>query len=153
MKFVQVFAIVLIPVVIGMAVRARFTGWAERMRKPVKIGSAVVLVLVIAAAIAQEFRTLADNIWTLGPVALALSVLSLAIGFYVPRLFRVDRGQSIASAMEIGVHNATLAIAVAYSVLGDKAMAVPAGVYGVLMFFPAGIAAFLLSRSRESAQV
>ncbi|WET78137.1 bile acid:sodium symporter family protein [Amycolatopsis sp. QT-25] len=152
-KFVQVFAIVLIPVVIGMAVRHRFTDWAERMRKPVKLGSAVVLVLVIAAAIAQEFRTLADNVWTLGPVALALSVLSLAIGYYVPRLFRVDREQSIASAMEIGVHNATLAIAVAISVLGDKAMAVPAGIYGVLMFLPAGIAAFLLSRGKVSAPV
>ncbi|ANN15664.1 bile acid:sodium symporter [Amycolatopsis orientalis] len=152
-KFVQVFAIVLIPVVLGMAVRGRFTGWAERMRKPVKIGSAVVLVLVIAAAIAQEFRTLVDNIGTLGPVALALSVLSLAIGYFVPRLFQVDRGQSIASAMEIGIHNATLAIAVAISVLGDKAMAVPAGIYGVLMFFPAGIAAFLLSRKPERAPV
>ncbi len=152
-KFIQVFAIVLIPVAIGMAVRHRFTGWAERMRKPVKIASAVVLVLVIVAAIAQEFQTLLDNIGSLGPVALALSVLSLAIGYYVPRLFRVDRGQSIASAMEIGIHNATLAIAVAVSVLGNEAMAVPAGIYGVLMFFPAGLAAFLLSRSRETAAV
>ncbi len=152
-KFVQVFAIVLIPVVLGMAVRSRFTGGAERMREPVKIGSAVVLVLVIAAAIAQEFRTLSDNIGTLGPLALALSLLSLAIGYFVPRLFRVDRAQSIASAMEIGVHNATLAIAVAISVLGDEKMAVPAGIYGVLMFFPAGIVAFLLSRGRETARV
>lgn len=149
-KFVQVFAIVLIPVVIGMAVRHRFTGWAERMRKPVKIASAVVLVLVIIAATAQEFQTLVDNIGTLGPVALSLSVLSLAIGYYVPRLFRVDRGQAIASAMEIGIHNATLAIAVAISVLGSEVMAVPAGIYGVLMFFPAGIAAYLLSRTKEN---
>lgn len=150
-KFLQVFAIVLIPVVIGMAVRHRFTDWAERMRKPVKIASAVVLVLVILAAIAQEFQVMLDNIGSLGPVALTLSVLSLAIGYYVPRLFKVDRAQAIASAMEIGIHNGTLAITVAVSVLGNETMAVPAGIYGVLMFFPAGLAALLLSRSRETA--
>jgi bile acid:Na+ symporter, BASS family len=67
----------------------------------------------------------------------------------VPRLFRVSRRQSIASAMEIGIHNCTLAIIVAVSVIGNEVMAVPAALYGVLMFLPAGIVAYLLSRRAE----
>jgi len=150
-KFLQVFAIVLIPVAVGMWVRHRFTGWADRMRGTVKIASVVVLVLVIAAALAQEFQTFLDNVGSLGPVALLLSALSLTIGYYAPRLFRVTRRQAIASAMEIGIHNATLAIAIAVTVLENETMAVPAAMYGILMFFPAALAAYLLSRGPGAA--
>ncbi|HEX8870878.1 MAG TPA: bile acid:sodium symporter, partial [Lentzea sp.] len=108
-KFVQVFAIVLVPVAVGMWVRSRFQAWALRMNDPVRIASVVVLVLVIIAAVAQAYRQLLDNIGTLGPVALLLSILSLLIGYSVPKAFKVERGQAVASAMEIGIHNATIA--------------------------------------------
>ncbi|ANZ43111.1 bile acid:sodium symporter [Lentzea guizhouensis] len=149
-KFVQVFAIVLVPVVIGMWVRRRFSAWALTMQEPVRIASVVVLVLVIIAAITQAYRQLLDNIGTLGPVALLLSVLSLAIGYYVPRAFKVSEKESIASAMEIGIHNATIAITLALTVLNDETMAVPPAVYGVLMYVPAAIAARLLARRKTA---
>jgi bile acid:Na+ symporter, BASS family len=148
-KFVQVFAIVLVPVAIGMWVRSRYEAWALRMNNPVRIASVVVLVLVIVAAIATGFRQLVDNIATLGPVALLLSILSLTVGYFVPKAFKVERDQAIASAMEIGIHNATIAITLALTVLNDEAMAIPAAVYGVLMYLPAAVAARLLSRSQK----
>ncbi|MEV6239770.1 bile acid:sodium symporter family protein [Lentzea sp. NPDC051838] len=147
-KFVQVFAIVLVPVAIGMWVRSRFQAWALRMNDPVRIASVVVLVLVIIAAIAQAYQQLLDNIGTLGPVALLLSILSLLIGYYVPKAFKVERSQAVASAMEIGIHNATIAITLALTVLNDETMAIPPAVYGVLMYLPAAVAARLLSRQK-----
>ncbi len=42
-KVVEVFAIVLLPVLLGMLVRARRQAFAARMDKPVRIGSAVIL--------------------------------------------------------------------------------------------------------------
>ncbi|WP_410612639.1 bile acid:sodium symporter family protein [Amycolatopsis sp. lyj-109] len=148
-KLVQMFAVVLIPVAIGMGVRHRYLGWTEKMQKPVKIASVVVLVLAVTFSIAGNFKLLLDNSDTLGPVALLLSVLSLAVGYGVPRLLRVERRQAIASAMEIGIHNAALAITLAMSVLGSEPMAVPAGIYGTVMFVPAAIAAYALSRKRS----
>jgi BASS family bile acid:Na+ symporter len=148
-KFVQVFAIVLVPVAIGMWVRGRFEAWALRMERAVRVASVVVLVLVILAAIASAFRQLVDAIGTLGPVALLLSVSSLLIGYYVPRVFGVGEEEAVASAMEIGIHNATIAITLALTVLNDETMAVPPAVYGVLMYLPAAVAARLLSRSRR----
>ncbi|MEU0531446.1 bile acid:sodium symporter family protein [Amycolatopsis tolypomycina] len=145
-KLLQMFAVVLVPVAIGMAVRHRSLAWTEKMQKPVKIASVVVLVLAVTFSIVGNFRLLLDNADTLGPVALLLSVLSLAVGYGVPRLLRVERRQAIASAMEIGIHNAALAITLAMSVLGSEPMAVPAGIYGSVMFVPAAIAAYALSR-------
>ncbi|MET9632972.1 bile acid:sodium symporter family protein [Lentzea sp. NPDC006480] len=147
-KFVQVFAIVLVPVAIGMWVRGRFSAWALRMNDPVRVASVVVLVLVIIAAIVQAYQQLLDNIGTLGPVALLLSVLSLLIGYYVPRAVKVERGQAVASAMEIGIHNATIAITLALTVLNDETMAIAPAVYGVLMYLPAAVAVRLLSRQK-----
>ncbi|MFE3456551.1 bile acid:sodium symporter family protein [Nocardiopsis aegyptia] len=150
-KVLQVFAIVLVPVAVGMAVRGRFPDWAQGMGRTVKIGSTAVLALVILAAVVSQFGVLRDNITTLGPAALLLSVLSLGVGYLVPRLFGVTRDDATASAMEIGIHNATLAIAVAVSVLGDEALALPAAVYGVLMYLPASVAALLLARAGRAA--
>jgi len=145
-KFVQVFAIVLVPAAIGMWVHRRFTAWADRMRKNVKIVSAVVLLLVVVAAVGREFDTLTENIGKLATISLLLSALSFAIGYAAPRLVQVDTDQAIASAMEIGIHNGALAIAVASTVLHNDTMAVPPAVYGVLMNIPAAIAAYLLAR-------
>ena len=72
--------------------------------------------------------------------------LSLTIGFFVPRLLRVERRQAVASAFEIGIHNATLAIVIAVSVLGSEQMQLPAAVYGVLMFFVALAFGLLIAR-------
>ncbi|MBF6228278.1 bile acid:sodium symporter family protein [Nocardia abscessus] len=151
-KFAQVFAIVLVPVAIGMVVHRRFPEWSRRMRGAVKILSVVVLALVIAAGVGSNLDTLTEHIGKLASICLSFAVLSLAIGYFLPRLLRVETGQAIASAMEIGVHNAALAIAVAASVLHNDTMAVPGAVYGVLMNIPAAIAAYLLARRARREQ-
>ena len=69
-KVVQVFAIVLIPVAIGMALRARFPTLADRLAGPVKILSVVVLVAVIIGAIVNERENIADYFVAVGLVVL-----------------------------------------------------------------------------------
>ncbi|BDT92240.1 transporter [Nocardia sputorum] len=151
-KFAQVFAIVLVPVAIGMVVHRRFAEWSRRMRGAVKILSVVVLALVVAAGVGSNLDTLSEHIGELSAICLSFAVISLAVGYFVPRVLRVEADQAIASAMEIGVHNAALAIAVAASVLDNETMAVPGAVYGVLMNIPAAIAAYLLARRARREQ-
>jgi BASS family bile acid:Na+ symporter len=146
-KTLQVFAIVLIPVVIGMVVRQRATAFADRMDKPVRIASAVVLALVIIGTIVAERDNITGYISDVGLPALLFCLASLTLGFLVPRLFGVVRRQAIASAFEIGVHNGTLAIAIAISVLDSVELAVPAAVYSVIMFPAAAVFGWLITRS------
>ncbi|HEV2780187.1 MAG TPA: bile acid:sodium symporter family protein [Actinophytocola sp.] len=149
-KMAQVVAIVLVPVAIGMWIRARYAGFAERMRRPVRAASIVVLVAVIGVAMFQERANIGGFLEQVGVVALLLSVLSLAIGYAVPRLSRVSHRQAIASSFEIGIHNATLAITIALSpaLLNNSTMAIPAAVYGVVMFLPAGALCWYFARYR-----
>lgn len=150
-KVIQVFAIVLIPVAIGMAIRNRSLSLAKGLEKPIRIVSAVVLVLVIVGAIIKERTRILESMQLVGAAALAFNVLSMAIGYFVPLLFKLPRRQAIAIGMEIGVHNGTLAIAIASSplLLNNSMMAIPPAIYSLIMFFTAGIFGYLVSRRKD----
>lgn len=145
-KTVEVFMIVLAPVYLGMLVRGFKPGFARAMDKPVRLASVVILTLVIAGAVASNFAVLKDDFIALAGIVVSFCILSLGIGFIVPRLFRINREQSIASAFEVGLHNATLAIVIAESVLAVPDMSLPAAVYGVLMFPMAAVFGLIISR-------
>jgi BASS family bile acid:Na+ symporter len=149
-KTLQVFAIVLVPVALGMLVRQRSTAFADRMDKPVRILSAVVLALVILGTIVAERENISGYVQDVGLPALLFCLASLTLGFVVPRALGVVRRQAIASAFEIGVHNGTLAIAIAISVLGSVELAVPAAVYSVIMFPAAAVFGWAITRSTRS---
>jgi BASS family bile acid:Na+ symporter len=147
-KTLEVFLIVLAPVALGMTVRALKPGFAAAMDKPVRIASVAILVLVIAGSVASSFDLLASNVLLLGGVATTFCVLSLAVGYVVPRLLQIDRPQAVASAFEVGIHNATLAIVIAQGVLQQPEMSLPAAVYGVLMFPIAALFGLWITRRR-----
>lgn len=136
-KTIEVFAIVLGPVVIGMLLRRWRPCFADRMDKPVRIASVVILIVVIAGAIVSNLEILLENLGQLALITVLFCLISLAVGFFVPCMFKVQRKQAIASSFEIGIHNATLAIVIAQTVLGSLELSLPAAVYGVLMFFVA----------------
>jgi len=151
-KVVQVFAIVLIPVSIGMAVRAWRPGAATRMEKPVKILSAVFLLLVIGAAVMNERANIVSFFQQVGLAALCFNLVSMSVGYFVPRVLRLPRRQAIAIGMEIGIHNGTLAIAIASSplLLNNSTMAIPPAIYSVIMFFTAGAFGYWVNRGRAA---
>jgi len=143
-KAVEVFAIVLAPVAIGMVVRWWRPRFADAMNKPVRIASVIILAIVIAGAIAANRVILVENFGTLSGITVVFCLSSLTLGYLIPRTMRVSRSQSIASSFEIGIHNSTLAIVIAQTVIGSVEMSLPAGVYGVLMFFLAAGFGFLI---------
>ena len=145
-KVVSVIAIVLVPVAIGMLVRANKPAVADRLDKPVRIISAVFLVLVIAAAVIKERAQIGTYLEQVGLAALTFNLASMMVGYFIPLLFRVERKQAIAIGMEIGIHNGTLAIAIAFNVLGNSQMSIPPAVYSVIMFFTAAIFGVIVSR-------
>lgn len=147
-KVVQVFAIVLVPVGIGMLVRSKKQDFAARLEKPVKILSAVFLLAVIGATVAKERAHVVEYFQQVGLAALAFNLVSMAVGYLVPVVVRLPKRQAVAIGMEIGIHNGTLAIAIASAptLLNNTAMAVPPAVYSLIMFFTAAAFGYLVNR-------
>lgn len=150
-KVVQVFAIVLVPVAIGMLVRSKKPQTAAGLEKPVKIFSAVFLLLVIVATVAKERAHVVEYFQQVGLAALAFNLVSMAVGYLVPLVFRLPKRQAIAIGMEIGIHNGTLAIAIASTptLLNNTTMAVPPAIYSLIMFFTAAAFGYLVNRGHS----
>ena len=150
-KVLSVVAVVLIPVAIGMTIRSKKPASADRMDKPVRIISAVFLILVIAASILRERAMLGTYFQQVGLAALAFNLTSLAVGYIIPLVAKVEPRQAVAIGMEIGIHNGTLAIAIASSpqLLDNGTMAIPAAIYSLIMFFTAGAFGYFVSRRAQ----
>lgn len=145
-KVVQVIAIVLIPVAVGMAVRRRSADFAARADRPVRIFSIVVLVIVSVGALLGERENLADYMQQVGLVTGIFCLASLTLGYGGARLLRLDKRQAIASSMEVGIHNTTVALTIALSVLDSTEVAIPSAVYSVLMYVLATAFGYLITR-------
>lgn len=145
-KIISVFAIVIIPVSMGMLVKRYRTDVSNRLEKPVKIASAILLLLVIVAAILKEKAVLVSYFAEVGLATLLFNLFSLAGGYFIPRMLNINKKQSIAIGMEIGIHNGTLAIFLALSVLQNSTMSIPAAIYSILMFFTAGLFGYLVRK-------
>lgn len=145
----RVFLITLVPLSIGMAVRGRWTEWVMRVESRVRQISLAAFVVVVVAAVISEFETLRENFLDVAGATLTLNALAMSISFTIARLSRLDNRQATAIAMELGVHNSTLAIAVA-TVVSDE-LIIPAAVYSGFMFITAGLFARLMHRRNASA--
>jgi BASS family bile acid:Na+ symporter len=144
-KVLEVCIMVILPVAIGMFTRAKAPSLAAKLDKPVKIASALFLALVIVLTVLKEKSHIMHDFEQVGIAALTLNVLSMAVGYFVPRLFNLGKKQGIAIGMEIGIHNGTLAIYIALTVIGNSTMSIPPVIYSLIMFFTAAIFGYLVN--------
>lgn len=151
-KVLEVFVIVLAPTVLGMLVRSRRPAFAQRMEKPVRIGSAVILAILVLGIMLDQKDNLTDYLADAGIATAVFCAISLVVGYVVPKALGIVESQAIASSMEIGVHNATLAIFIAVEVLDSTAISIPAAVYSLFMFAFAAIWGSILSRKINSGR-
>jgi len=149
-KLAEVIAVVLVPVLLGMALAKRAPALAARLEKPFKLLSALVLAAFTLAALASEWRLLLDSLGELGAIVLLFNLASLLSGYFVSRWLGLRERMAIAVSYEIGIHNGTLALYIALSVLGSMAMALPAAMYSVSMYL-VGTAFGLWLRRRQRA--
>lgn len=150
-KVIEVAVIILVPVLIGMVIRRFAPDFARRMDRPVRAFSLLVLIGVIAAAVVQEWPRLPGYFAAVGLACLAFNLVSLWAGYALPLALKMPRRQAIAIAMEIGIHNGTLAIFIALNVLGNSVISIPAVAYSLMMFITAGIFAWRVKASGAAA--
>lgn len=151
-KIMEVFAIVLIPVSLGMLVKSLYPKISSILDKPVKILSALFLVIIIAGVVFKERENIGTYFKIAGIASLAFNLFSIGVGYYLPRLFKLQEKQAIAIGMEIGIHNGTLAIFIALTVLGNGVMSIPPVIYSLIMFFTAAVFGYMVNIKRKSQQ-
>lgn len=151
-KLVEVGLLVLLPVLVGMILRARWPALAGRLDKPVKLASTLVLAGLIVTAVVLEWDVLVRYAAVVGLAVVGFNLISLLSGYGAARALRLGVPQATAIAFEIGIHNGTLAIFVALHVLSMPAAAVVPALYSLSMYFTGALFAWwVIKRAAPAA--
>ena len=130
----QIFLITLLPTAIGMAIRHQFPGSARRLEKPMSRLAVGLLALIIVLLLVREGSKLPGFLVQVGIGVVLLNLLATLAGFLAGKLFQLPLAQQICIAIEVGIQNGTLAIAITAGLLNNPDMAVPAAIYSLLMY-------------------
>jgi BASS family bile acid:Na+ symporter len=96
----------------------------------------------------QERQNVVDFFVQVGLVTLTLNVVTMALGYAIGLAGRLPIPSRKAIAVEVGIQNGTLAIAVASAptLLNQPTLAIPAAIYSLLMFVTSAVFAVLVRR-------
>ena len=147
---VKIAVITIIPVALGMLLRYYMPRFAIKAEKLAKWLSLFFLALIISGLLLIERANLATYIYRVGGVTFALNVVTMALGYGIAGIGRLPQDSVKAIAVEVGIQNGTLAIAIASAptFLNNPTMAIPAGIYSLLMYFTGAVFAWLVSDRR-----
>jgi bile acid:Na+ symporter, BASS family len=135
----QLIAIVLVPVLIGMVIRARKPELAGRIERGVSAFGAVILVVLIVGIALGLGEDVVVFLRDAGPAVVLLNAAGLLVGGLLGWIAGMPKRDRLTIAIELGVKNATLGILVATLLSDNPLYAAPSAVYGLLMYVSAAL--------------
>ncbi|MCL4129951.1 UNVERIFIED_CONTAM: hypothetical protein GTU68_048359 [Idotea baltica] len=145
----QIMVITVIPISIGMLIRNYKASFAKKMEKPMRTASTVIFILVFIAVLVANKNMLIDGMKKAGLVTLLLNLITMALGYFTAKIFKIDLKSSISIMIESGIQNGTLAFVIAASILNNVEMGIPIGVYAIWMFITGGFLMWFFGRKKE----
>lgn len=133
----KIAVITIIPVAVGMTLNYYLPEFAAKVEELAKWLSLFFLALIIFSILLVERANLATYIYQVGWAVLVLNISTMALGYAIATIAKLPQDSVKAIAVEVGIQNGTLAIAVASAptFLNNSTMAIPAGIYSLLMYF------------------
>ncbi len=148
---VGIAALTVVPIAIGMVIRAKKPDVAIRMEEPGKTISAAVLGIIILLLVIQNWSAIVEDGPEFAPAFITLNILALLGGFAWAVAMKLPKQQAATVAIETGIQNATITIAIALTVFGSDDLAIVPGLYGLWMLFTGFAFAFAVKdRSIQS---
>lgn len=127
---VSIFKIVLLPVGVGVLLNTVFTGYVRKIRHLFPMVSVLAIVFIIAIVVAINRRNIAVTGWS---VALAVAIHNLAglsAGYGAARLLGWEERICRTIAIEVGMQNSGLAVALAMKYF-SAAAALPGALFSI----------------------
>jgi BASS family bile acid:Na+ symporter len=140
----------LLPLSIGMVLRALFPDIAERAVEPIRKSVLYLMMIVLLLGVVSSYQSILDHFATAGGMVIAMNLITMAFGFGVARAFSLPLPQVITITFEVGVQNLALAFAITFNILQRPDLAVAALIYAAVM--PATALGFVAIATRLMAK-
>lgn len=131
---ITMLVIVVIPVGIGMVVRAKAEGFAAKAEPWISKFALVVLIVIVIGILIAEWANLPVWLAAAWLPVLALNIGALAVGVGLGKLAGLTLQDALTVAIELGIKNTTLGLTIALSLLRSTELALPAAIYGLMMY-------------------
>ncbi len=135
----KLFAITVLPVILGMCVRHYFSSFAIKIEKPMNKLASLLFVLIVFTLLFKERAGLLQAFIDVGPITYVLNFMTMALGFCIARLFKLNEQQSVTISVEIGVQNSATGIFIATAMLHNSQIAIVPAVYSLVMYLNSGL--------------
>jgi BASS family bile acid:Na+ symporter len=147
----QMFLITLLPAFIGVLVRTLKPAAADVMQKPVKYIMIALLALVYTIKFFAGDEHGGSGItfpemWNIFPYVLIFNVVCFAFSIIIGKVAKLTVRDAFTIAIEVALHNTTLALLIAGTLLQNQEMAKPALIYSLFSFWTALIFGFIMQR-------
>jgi BASS family bile acid:Na+ symporter len=146
---VQLFVVTLLPVAIGMGIRARWPALSDRIRTPLRRSMAILMAAAILSIVGSEWESVVTHLEISAGAALILVSGMLGVAYALARSSRLDERDAFTISIEVGLQNGALATMIVVSLLGRPELIVFPGTYAVLSFVP--VSAWTLVMRRRVA--
>lgn len=146
--FISIIQVVIIPLLLGFIVKKFFGKQAEAGAKALPLVSVIAIVLIVSAVVAGSQDQLAKTGLMIFAVVVLHNVLGFILGFFFARLCGMDLAKQKAVAMEVGMQNSGLGVAIATAHFSPLA-AVPSAIFSVWHNISGSILAYIFSRMQE----
>ncbi len=147
---INIFKLTVLPVILGMSLNHFAKTFTKKANKiiPWISGAIIIIALILIYFKLDEIGNVFDFVKASFLAVLILNAATLAIGFFSAKLMGLNTKQATTIAIETGMQNNVLGMAIATSpsLLNNSLMAVPAGVYGLLMCTTATIMIFIFRK-------
>lgn len=132
---VQNIVLMLVPIIVGIAVRKKWGGAAEKIHKVLSKIAFPALIFLATVFFIKNREAIIANFGQLGLSITVLILLAMASGVVLSRSMRLNTQERRTIVIEIGMQNAAQAITIASSplVFGDDRYAIPAIIYALMM--------------------
>lgn len=144
--WIKLFVITVLPVLIGMAIRAKWPTLAQNLQRSVSWFSMCVLAVVILSICLKLGEQLVDFTIKAGPAVISLNVVTMVLGYSAGKLLLNNAAQSRAITLEVGLQNGTLALLITSTLLQNTNMSIAPSIYSLFMFVSASVFALSVSR-------
>lgn len=147
----QLFVITVLPVGIGMLVKHYFPKLAKHSDKPIKVISMLILFIIIAGLIRQNWDKMLGFFFQSGVASFTMNCVCIGLGYILGLLFKLSKTQAITIAFELGIQNGTTALLITGTLLMVPAMTIVPITYSLLMFFTAFIFGVVIHRKNKNS--
>ncbi len=142
----QLFFVMLLPVLTGMLIRARWPEWTLRVQPPLRRVASALMGMAIAVIFGGEWRTILAHFESASVAAVVLVSAMLGLGWALARIAGVDERDAFTISIEVGLQNGALATMILVTLLGRPDLIVFPGTYVVLALLPVSLWTILMRR-------